>query len=137
MTTRGIRNNNPGNIEWGAPWKGLVAPENRTDKRFCQFVQPEWGIRAIAVILGNYAKRDVNTIREVVNTWAPAFENNVAAYVAHVCDVSGFGPDQVLDLHSHHDLEPVVRGIIEHENGEQPYDQRTLDHALSLAGVKP
>ncbi len=46
--SRGIRNNNPhGNIRWGDDWKGLVPEGQRTDKSFCQFKAPEFGIRAM------------------------------------------------------------------------------------------
>ncbi len=38
--TRGIRNNNPGNIRWGDDWKGLVPQAQRTVKSFCQFTGP-------------------------------------------------------------------------------------------------
>ncbi|MEQ2017041.1 structural protein, partial [Photorhabdus bodei] len=38
--SRGIRNNNPGNIRWGDDWQGLIPASQRTDKSFCQFVSP-------------------------------------------------------------------------------------------------
>ena len=34
-TPRGIRNNNPGNLDKGSPWQGLVA--NPDEPRFCTF----------------------------------------------------------------------------------------------------
>ena len=44
---RGERNNNPGNIRHGAKWQGLASTQ--TDKDFCQFISPEYGIRAIGI----------------------------------------------------------------------------------------
>ncbi len=41
--SRGIRNNNPGNIRRGDDWLGLVQADKCTDKDFCQFTAP--GIR--------------------------------------------------------------------------------------------
>lgn len=40
-TPRGIRNNNPGNLDKGSPWQGLVA--NPDEPRFCTFKDPVWG----------------------------------------------------------------------------------------------
>ena len=51
-TPRGIRNNNPGNLDKGAPWQGLV--NNSSEPRFCTFKDPVWGIRALAVTLITY-----------------------------------------------------------------------------------
>ncbi|HCQ3021998.1 TPA: hypothetical protein OHP99_004980, partial [Escherichia coli] len=51
-TPRGIRNNNPGNLDKGSPWQGLAA--NPDEPRFCTFKDPVWGIRALAVTLITY-----------------------------------------------------------------------------------
>ncbi|MGL5156229.1 MAG: hypothetical protein ACRC9G_08020, partial [Aeromonas veronii] len=84
---RGIRRNNPGNIEWGSPWQGLAKPEDYPADRFAAFISPVWGIRAIAITLITYQdKRKANdgsridSVREVVERWAPSFENNTQAY---------------------------------------------------------
>src|SRR3546814_15549311 len=52
MIPRGIRLNNPGNIEHGAPWEGLD-PRNRYP-RFCGFVSSEYGLRDIVRVLVTY-----------------------------------------------------------------------------------
>ena len=52
---RGERNNNPGNIRHGSKWQGLSAQQ--TDPSFCQFVSPEYGIRAIYKLLQTYQKK--------------------------------------------------------------------------------
>ncbi len=49
---RGVRNNNPGNIRLGIAWNGL-APE-QTDPDFCQFITPQFGIRALCIVLLTY-----------------------------------------------------------------------------------
>ena len=52
---RGIRNNNPGNIRWSNDqWKGLIPKDQASDKAFCVFRSPEYGIRAMARILRKY-----------------------------------------------------------------------------------
>ncbi|HXQ99814.1 MAG TPA: structural protein, partial [Pseudomonas sp.] len=48
--TRGVCNNNPGNIEYHPRnrWEGQLAPDPVIEKRFARFDTPENGIRALA-----------------------------------------------------------------------------------------
>ena len=101
MEPRGIRNNNPLNIRLSSDkWQGQRPPSNSPEgeKVFCQFVSMEYGWRAAFVILCKtyYGKRGLKTIRAIVSRWAPAKENNTAAYIRHVSDYTGIGPDKVL-----------------------------------------
>src|SRR5690606_5584704 len=78
---RGVRNSNPGNLEWGDPWQGLVPVEQRTDSRFCQFVTPAYGIRALALTLITYYDRHrISTVEDAISRWAPPVENDTLAY---------------------------------------------------------
>ena len=71
MTPRGIRNNNPLNIELGDQWQGLAA--SQTDGRFAQFQAPEYGFRAAAKVLNTYQnKHGLTTPRQMISRWAPA-----------------------------------------------------------------
>jgi hypothetical protein len=142
---RGIRNNNPGNIDFheNVKWQGLVMNMERTDERFCQFKDPTWGVRAIAVILINYQdKHRINTVRDIVNRWAPSVENNTVGYITAICNATGFGAVEPLDLHRYEALCPLVEAIIRHENGIGPkatpntwYDRTVIDAGLQRAGV--
>ncbi len=141
---RGIRNHNPGNLDKGtAKWQGLAPPEEQTDSRFAVFTDPTWGIRAIARTLITYQdKYDICTVRAIISRWAPPSENDTLAYVNAVCAGSGFGADQILDLHTYEHMRPIVEGIIRHENGRGPkptlnswYDAATIDAGLTKAGV--
>ncbi len=101
MEPRGIRNNNPLNIRLSSDkWQGQRPPSNSPEgeKVFCQFSGMEWGWRAAFVILCKtyYGKRGLRTIRAIVSRWAPNNENNTAAYIRHVSDYTGIGPDKVL-----------------------------------------
>jgi hypothetical protein len=127
---RGIRNNNPGNIRHGGDkWQGMAAEQ--TDPEFVQFTAPEWGIRAIVVILRNYRTLyGRNTIRKIITRWAPPTENNTGAYIDNVSRALGIGPDDQLN----EGLIPgLVAAIIRHENGLQPYDVALIDYGVSLA----
>lgn len=137
---RGIRNNNPGNLEYNpnTKWQGLAEPPVEPENRFCRFKDATYGIRAIARTLITYGdKYGCNTVRQIVNRWAPAMENNVSSYVRAVCGDCGFQPDEVLDVHDYATLRALVVAIIRHENGQQPYSDAQIDKGLVLAGVEP
>ena len=94
---RGIRNNNPLNIRKSSDrWQGLSTLQE--DREFFKFVSMEWGWRAAFVILCKtyYGKYKLRTIRGIVSRWAPAKENNTPAYIRHVSDYTGIGPDRDL-----------------------------------------
>lgn len=133
---RGIRNNNPGNIRWGDDWQGLVAKSRRTDKAFCQFTAPEFGIRAMIIILRNYQRRrGLNTITGIINRWAPSSENNTQAYINSVAQATGVAPDQPVDTTDSRFMVKLLQAIIRHENGVQPYDFGVFVKALELSGT--
>jgi hypothetical protein len=143
---RGIRNNNPGNIDRNPAnkWQGLAADQS-SDTRFCVFQTPAYGIRALARLLISYQdKYDLDTVRKIISRWAPQNENNTEAYIASVAKACNLGADEPFDTHSYADLKPMVEAIIRHENGAGPkgtlnswYDDATINEALRMAGVKP
>lgn len=132
---RGIRNNNPGNIRHSADrWQGASSVQR--DASFVSFVSPEWGIRALARVLLSYQDRHrLTTVRGIISRWAPESENDTESYIGMVTARMSVGPSDELDLHTYSDLEPLVRAIIWHECGSQPYSQDVIDKALLLAGV--
>ena len=85
MASRGIRNNNPGNIRITKDkWQGLR--EKQEDKSFFQFTEMKWGYRALIRTLQNYRKRHgCATIADFIKRWAPPVENNTSGYITRVC----------------------------------------------------
>jgi len=136
MTTRGISNNNPGNIEVGAPWQGLASPDS--DGRFCVFKSPTWGIRAIARVVVAYQDRhDIMNISGIISRWAPPSDNNdTDSYINHAAVKVGVGRDDVINVHDYRVMRPLVEAIILHENGTQPYSDSQIDKGLTLAGIE-
>lgn len=137
MTSRGIRNHNPGNIRKSKDkWQGLA--EKQTDKEFFVFEKPSYGIRALAKVLITYQdKYNLQTIWEIINRYAPKSENPTSKYAQNLAEWTGFGMDQKLNLHTFEHLEPLVKAIIRQENGEQPYTEGQITKGLVLAGVEP
>ncbi|MDC9595328.1 structural protein [Xenorhabdus anantnagensis] len=129
--TRGIRNHNPGNIRHGDKWQGLR--DTQTDKSFCQFVAPEYGIRAMLKILRNYERKyGDNTIRQFISRWAPPNENNTESYIAYVCKSVGIASSAVVDVENVATMNRLVKAIIQMENGQQPYSDTVIKQAFEL-----
>lgn len=123
---RGIRNNNPGNIEYGkfAQSRGATG----TDGRFAQFGSPQEGVKAIGDLLGIYQdKHGINTIRGAINRWAPSSENNSDAYVQAVSKAAGIAPDAQVNFRDPAVQAKVIPAIIKHENGMMPYGQDVMN----------
>jgi hypothetical protein len=142
--TRGIRNNNPFNIEHNAKnkWQGLDNPPVEPAGRFCRFKDPVYGIRAGArLIIKYFDDYDCDTVLKVFSRFAPSIENDVAAYARAVAFDIGCKPTDNIDLHDYKTLRAMVCGIIEHENGlksyKEVYTDSQIDKALVLAGVQP
>ena len=137
MTTRGVRNSNPGNIDRhpDTQWQG-ASDDQSSDPRFVVFKAPEWGIRALAMVLRSYeAKHGCDTVRKIINRWAPPGENNTQAYVTDVANRCGVGPDDVIDVTHVAVMLPLVKAIIAHENAGYAYPEPVVLEGLHLAGV--
>ena len=142
---RGIRNNNPGNVERGGDrWLGMSADQS-SDPRFLVFDTPEAGIRCLMRILINYQERHgIKTMREAINRWAPPVENNSSAYVQHVSRLTGFDPDEPLDFLDREINVALTRAIVRHECGEPTvygrkewYGADVFERAAVMAGFEP
>jgi len=146
---RGIRNNNPGNIERdGTRWQGMAAVQ--TDARFVVFSDAVWGIRAIARILITYQDKRraadgsrIDTVRKFIARWAPPVENNTDAYARTVAVALGVGVDDPdIDVYDYHTMFGLVSAIIRYENGSPPhhesgpwYQDYDMQEGLRLAGI--
>lgn len=125
---RGIRNNNPGNIRYnGIGWQGLAIPP--TDGAFCVFTHPFYGLRALAKLLRNYYRfYGIRSIKRIIARFAPSAENDTSAYIQSVSKATGFDESLQLDLESEDVMLALMKAIINHENGCQPYsDEQILD----------
>ena len=130
--TRGIRNNNPGNIRWGCNWQGLKVDGKEQDKDFCVFIAPEYGIRAIAKIIRNYSDiYKINTVAGIIHRWAPPSENDTESYIKHISQSLKVEPEEIINVRDTNVMLKLIKAIIKHENGKQPYSDE-----LILKGVK-
>jgi len=129
-TPRGIRDNNPGNIRHSSTvWLG--ESPNQDDPSFVTFTDAVYGIRAIAKILLTYNRDGLQTVSAIISRWAPPSENDTDSYVQAVCGECGTAASNVIDVVAM--LPQLIKAIILHENGYQPYTDEEIQKGIELA----
>ena len=115
--SRGLRNNNPGNIRRSkVRYRGEVHPPQ--DPEFRQSSEPGWGYRAIFVLLDTSRVRyGLRTVARMISRWAPPSENRTQAYIDAVCRMTGLSPDEPLDTRDRATMVPLAAAISRVENG--------------------
>ncbi|WP_223528366.1 structural protein [Pseudomonas sp. A-RE-23] len=134
MTTpRGVRNNNPGNIDYNKAnkWQGQLPPIPAIEARFARFDTPENGIRALTRLLLTYQnKHGLKTVKAIISRWAPSVENDTAAYVRAVESNTGTKPGAEINLRDPAVMKGFVRAIIRHENAGYEYPKDIIDEGV-------
>lgn len=131
--TRGVRNNNPGNIRYVASqkWLGQVGH----DGAFVKFDTMENGVRALARLLKNYYNtHNAKSIAAIITRWAPPIENNTVAYIRQVEDRVGYPSHVDMDAATFADKLPaIMSAIARHENGSNVVGIAMAQRGASLA----
>ena len=133
MEVRGVRNNNPLNIEFrkGQHWRGQSV--NQVDGRFVQFDTMVDGLRAAFVVLRNYfCLHRLNSLQQIINRWAPPIENDTGRYLAFVSEQSGVSPGEPLRWTQRSRICAIVKAMAMMESGIVITDQ-DLEYAYRLA----
>lgn len=105
--TRGMRNNNPLNIRNSIAykWQGQTGKDSAG---FCTFSSVYYGVRAGFALMRTYNRKyQADTIRSIIERFAPATENNTESYIKHVADALGISPDERIHYRS-----PQMRSMI-------------------------
>ncbi|WP_340619128.1 structural protein [Xenorhabdus entomophaga] len=131
--TRGISNNNPGNIDHNPAnkWQGQLRHDPKIEKRFCRFETAEHGIRALMKLLTNYHKNGYQSVAKMIDRWAPTNENNTSAYIKGVAKALNVDQFEKIDINKP-TLIALAKSIIRHENGKQPYSDDVFERAFEL-----
>lgn len=129
---RGIRNNNPGNLEAREAFTWLG--QNGSDGRFATFSTPEHGIRALGVNLLSYHRRGLDTIGKIISRWAPPQDNNdTPAYIEKVSRALGVSPHARLEVNTPAVLSALSKAIIHQENGTIPFSEEVINSGVFSA----
>lgn len=131
MVSRGLDNNNPGNIRRSrVRYKGERVPSS--DSEFRQFESVEWGYRAIFMLLYTYYLRHgCRTLRQMIDRYAPPSENPTSAYLRFVAERSGVTPDYVIDITNRALMIEIVSAISYFENGV-PAERAAVERGWEL-----
>lgn len=131
---RGIRNNNPGNLNFVGQ-RGATL-EGGGNGRFAKWKTAHEGLQALANQLRLYSDRGLDSIRKVINTYAPSSENDTDAYVNQLAQFMGIDPDEKFDVKTDPAaLAMLMQGIIKHENGYNPYSRDQINEAIGSSGL--
>lgn len=118
MLPRGLRNNNPLNIRIGNTWLG--EREHPTDGEFEEFVTLTYGVRAAFIILRRYIRRyHLNTVRLIVERWAPRNENETEKYIQFVCKDTGLMPNTAIQYEDEKTMYKLVGAMAFVECGQR------------------
>lgn len=130
LDPRGIRNHNPGNIKAKpGTWEGQQGSDAHG---FAVFSSPLYGIRAMQRILDTYAgSYGIVTLEEIITRYAPPSENDTAAYIAHMVEATGIPPNG--HVIAEDERLSLIRGMIAHENGQQPFTDDYILDGMRLA----
>lgn len=130
--TRAERNFNPGNLEYRGQSGAVPEPGSG---RFAKFNSPAEGVSALAKQLLRYEQRGLDTLDEIINTYAPSNENDTQAYIGQLSRALGVTGSQELDLSDPDVMNALIRGISKHEAGVYWLSDADVMTGLQMAGV--
>ncbi|EGR1966260.1 structural protein P5 [Vibrio cholerae] len=133
MMPRGIRNNNPLNIEYNKSndWEGQTGVE--PEGRFARFNAAKYGIRAGAKLISNYMTiHNKQSVIAILERFAPSNENHTANYANFVANKLGVGVSERLTTKH---IPAMVKAMIQFENGLNPYTDDYINQGCQMAGV--
>ena len=128
---RGIRNNNPGNLNYVG--QAGAHKEPGPNGRFAVFPTPEAGLKALRNQLCLLMGRDrLRTVNAIIAKWAPPNENNTSAYAQFVARKNGMAASADLGPATPTLIGKMMAAIIEYENGQNPYGPLIAQVAADL-----
>ncbi|CAJ0701558.1 hypothetical protein LMG19089_02869 [Ralstonia edaphis] len=124
---RGIRNNNPGNLNYVG--QAGATREAGPNGRFAVFQTAEDGLMALAHQLRLYAQRGINSVRAIISKFAPPSENDTQSYIESVSKRLGVDSNATLNVNDPRVMQGLMDAIIKVENGRNPYSTEQLASA--------
>lgn len=142
---RGPRNAQQDNNFGGIRRQGVTA--TRAEGGFERYDTPEQGVQAVSEKLRQYAAggivtatnpsgKPLNTLSDIISVWAPPNENNTPLLISNAAKVTGFTPDQVLDMRDPATITKVTEAIIRGEHGGAlPVSQSMVKQAAATVPI--
>jgi len=128
-STRGIRNNNPGNIKYGE-FARRHGATGQDAGGFAIFPSVAAGLGAINANLSSYGRQGINTPSAIAHRWSATDQD---AYTQRLAELFGGDANKPLNLSDPAVLNALRNGIILQENGKNPYSAEMLGGAGTAA----
>lgn len=132
---RGIRNNNPGNLQFAG--QAGAEREPGEEGRFAAFPTMEDGVSALARQIRRSAARGNTTVRSLISTYAPGGENDTAGYVGDVANHLGVDPDRPVDFSDPATMRRTIEAITNREVGRGHVTPSQIDGGMAVANQPP
>ncbi|HEJ7993751.1 TPA: lytic transglycosylase [Serratia liquefaciens] len=138
---RGIRNNNPGNLNYVG--QNGATLEKHATPRFARFNSAFEGFAALGKQIKAYYNgtskaagyQKLQSVEDIISRFAPASENNTQGYINKLSKMLGVGRGDSLNIHDPQVLATLMNGITQIENGKNPYaPEMVLKAAQSTVG---
>lgn len=131
MSTIAEQTNNPLNIRFSPrnQWQGQTG----SYKGFCVFKSEAYGIRAAYKLLVKYIENGYNTIRKIIERWAPPRENDTENYIKFVSDDTLIPPDMELtnlSIHDYWTIIIIIESMAKMESGKR-YDCQLINLCIN------
>ena len=121
-STRGIRNNNPGNIKYGE-FARRHGATGQDAGGFAIFPSASAGLSAINANLSSYGRQGFDTPSAIAHRWSTTDQD---AYTQRLAGMFGGDANKKLNLSDPAVLNAIRNGIILQENGRNPYSAEML-----------
>jgi len=132
--TRGIRNNNPGNLRrlGNQLWSGEIPYAESQDTAFSQFKEMKYGVRALQRQIVTNLRRGLNTPEKFINSYAPPHENNTLAYINSVAKALAIATTSIIEP-SEETVIALAKIIVKVENGASSKYVADSDYTAAMA----
>ena len=92
-------------------------PAQLAEPRFCVFVSPAMGFRALAINMHTAWAKGLKSVRELIFHYAPSSENPTEAYIAAVCKMMQVASFLPLNLDDPRELASLCKAVATVEAG--------------------
>jgi len=124
----GIKNNNPGNLRY-AEQPGATGQ----NKGFAVFPTQALGLYNLGRQLEFHGHRGWTTVEKLIKVYAPPSENRTDDYIKAVASAMGVKASDSLDFLNVGTLVKLMKAIVTHENGSNPYSDDQFIEAAEKA----
>ena len=119
-----IKRNNPGNIVKSKnKWIGEIEGDQ---SRFASFDSLPYGFRAMIKLIQVYINRGSNTMKKIINIYAPPSENPTGNYIEFVSKKTGIDPNEPILKNDYSKLANIALAMATFEHGLKSAEVDTM-----------